>query len=1006
MADFQIEDSPEFQRILALPRRSWEERATANDLHKRMTAAFRLPHGKMELRPIQAAALADAHDIRGLLGAMSVGSGKAQPDTEPVLLERGWTPIGEVLAGDKIYGSEGCLHTVLGVYPQGMRPTYKITFSDRTYAFSDIDHLWTFDSCNTRHNPTRDHRTKTKADKTRSLREWLKEPLFRRAKTHKIRKMYLPRLLPIQRPAAQLPVDPYTLGALLGDGGLTTVSAYFTSMDADIVAALQLFDSKPVPTKHQNSGRATHYLLTRGRQGKKGSRGQNQGKGLGKGFGGGAQPSPLLEALRSVGAMGKKSIHKSIPDVYKNSSVAQRLELLRGLLDTDGEVIASRAGFASASTQLAEDVAEIVESLGGTATRSYRHNHVRVSILLPRDMIPFKCARKRDPYVEQLKTRQRDVFRAVDKIEYVGFFPSTCIHVDAPDHLYVTRFHILTHNTLVSYLLPAIIPGVQRPLLLLPAALVDKTWREFKQLRNHWICHQSFMTEEKFRASVITYQALGRDSGFDALKKLRPDIVICDEVHKLANRDAAVTKKMFRHMIANPDTIFCGVSGTITKRSILDYWHIIYWALKHHMPLPRTEKEAESWAEVLDERKIEAVSRRGSGMLMRFVSTEDMPQQPVRTAAIGRTQQMPNMFFEDQLAAVRKGYQRRLQESPGVISSTEQSVGASLVMRRLPVTPGPRAAEHLKVLRETGCNPDGDKLPTPMDVWRVARQIVCDFVYRWDPPPPKAWLSARKAWNWYVYEILAPDGSLREQYQHLHLDSPMQVALAVTGRTYKQKVQDWPERFPDETEDEYTDRVGSETLDRIHNAPEKTFAQSPTITDPYIAHAYSEWAAIRGSYKINTVPEWLDDTTLRYCVDWTRSNGPGIVWTEHRAFGIRLAEMLGTGFCSNGGLDANGKMIEDYDGKTVVASVAANCEGRNLQAWNKNLIVTVLPTGRIVEQLLGRTHRQGQLADTVYVDWIAACAEQDQGFQQMMADARYIQDTTGASQKLLYADHI
>jgi hypothetical protein len=105
-------------------------------------------------------------------------------------------------------------------------------------------------------------------------------------------------------------------------------------------------------------------------------------------------------------------------------------------------------------------------------------------------------------------------------------------------------------------------------------------------------------------------------------------------------------------------------------------------------------------------------------------------------------------------------------------------------------------------------------------------------------------------------------------------------------------------------------------------------------------------------------------------------------------------------------MDANGKTIEDYAGKTVVASVAANKEGRNLQAWNRNLVVTAMPTGSLWEQLIGRTHRMGQQADTVYVDWVAACEEQDRGFQQLMADAKYIQDTTGQSQKLLYADHV
>jgi hypothetical protein len=212
-----------------------------------------------------------------------------------------------------------------------------------------------------------------------------------------------------------------------------------------------------------------------------------------------------------------------------------------------------------------------------------------------------------------------------------------------------------------------------------------------------------------------------------------------------------------------------------------------------------------------------------------------------------------------------------------------------------------------------------------------------------------------------VRQILSPDGEMYDLYSGLNLDSPMQVGLAISdGRIVSREVQG----------------------------------------------AHKEWNRVKNDYKINVVAEWVDDSVLKYCMEWTKQNRAGIVWTEHRAFGHRLAQEMGTGFCSTRGEDENGRPIEDYAGAPVVASVQANSEGRNLQAWHRNLIVTAPPTGSLYEQLLGRTHRPGQEADTVFVDWIAACDEQDQGFQQLLADAQYIQDTTGQSQKLLYADRI
>lgn len=556
-------------------------------------------------------------------------------------------------------------------------------------------------------------------------------------------------------------------------------------------------------------------------------------------------------------------------------------------------------------------------------------------------------------------------------------------------------------KTLVSYLLPVVLLGIKRPLLLIPAALDEKTWREFKGYQQDWLCHPAFSTRERFNASFLSYQKLSRDSSQDILNRLRPDMIIADEAHFAANRNASCTRRIERFMLANPETVFCAMSGTITKRSIGDYWHLMFWALRERMPLPRTEAEMLRWAEALDERKVDAVSRRAPGVLLQLCTEEERQKAiPQRSAPIGRTQQMPIFQFTETLTAARLGYQRRLTDTPGIVCSSDKKLACSLVIRRLEVDPGLVVQEHLTKLRQERLTPNGTLLATPRQVWACARQIACGFFYKWSPPAPMYWLTARNKWNWYVREILTPGASMHVQYQHLNLDSPFQVAKAVAG---PKAVKEKDDGYSD-AEDAYDEP--EEDGDEEAVAPEQQVFV-PKIADAHIQEAYREWTAVRKDFKINTVAEWLSDSTINYCVDWVKKNGPGIIWTDHRAFGIKLAERLGTGFCSRKGLDANKVLIDDYKGKTVVASVAANKEGRNLQYdWNKNLIVTVMPTGRIIQQLLGRTHRKGQKADTVYVDWIAACEEQDQGFRQMMSDAKYIQETLREKQKLLYADHV
>ncbi len=581
-------------------------------------------------------------------------------------------------------------------------------------------------------------------------------------------------------------------------------------------------------------------------------------------------------------------------------------------------------------------------------------------------------------------------------------------------------------KTHISALLPVVIQQVQRPVLLIPASLIEKTWIEFAvgrerngvredPIHQHWLCHPSFMTRKRFDESVISYQKLGRTAGSEMLQALRPDLIIADEVHFLRNRQASCTKRVERFMTANPNTMFCGMSGSITKRSIMDYWHLLYWALRHNMPLPRIQAEAEKWGEALDERKTDAVSRRGPGVILNFCTADERAEaEPKRTAPLGRTQQMPVFQYREKLIAARQGYQRRLRETPGVICSTGKSLDCSLVIRRLPFSPVPEVEDHLERLREDWVTPNGDLLTMPTEVWRYAREIATGFFYKWVPPPPEDWMRARGTWNWVVRDILSPEGDRYHEYLHLNLDSPMQVAQAVTGYTRETVDHEATDRataaalgFPYESfPPEFDFDAARSGLGRDDLPIYRTAHHPPAITDPHIVAAYKAWAAIRKSFKINTVAQWLDDSLLKYCVGWMEKNGPGIVWTEHRAFGERLAAMLGTGFCSKKGEDAEGRAIEDYAGASVVASFRANKEGRNLQAWHKSLLVTFSPTGALVEQTLGRTHRMGQPEDTVYYDWIAACVEQDDGFNQMLADARYIQQSTGQLQKVLYADHI
>lgn len=298
------------------------------------------------------------------------------------------------------------------------------------------------------------------------------------------------------------------------------------------------------------------------------------------------------------------------------------------------------------------------------------------------------------------------------------------------------------------------------------------------------------------------------------------------------------------------------------------------------------------------------------------------------------------------LPCARRAFRRRLVETPGVVATEEQALGISLFIGHEVVDISADCASDFKRLRDDWETPDGHPFTEALDLWRHARALACGLFNRWDPAAPEEWLAARKEWAKFVREILAS--------RRKGIDTEFQVAKA---------------------------------------------CKSGDLDDS----AYAPWAEIRDSFKPNSVPVWRHGKMLDFAKKWIME-GDGIVWTEHVAFGESLSELTGLPYFGEGGTDASGTMIEETRCGQVIASIASNSEGRNLQRWNRCLVVSPPPNGRFWEQMLGRCHREGQQADEVSYTIALACREQWSGLQQAFQDARYVEETTGQPQKLLYAD--
>ncbi len=334
--------------------------------------------------------------------------GRAQPTFTPVLTPDGWRPIGDLQVGDLVVGSNGEPTPVLGVYPQGEKDVYRVTAQDGARTLCCGEHLWT---------------VRTASDKRRGepWRVLETQEMIGDLRAAHASRYELPLLTaPVCLPEREVPMDPYALGLLLGDGSLTgstTPSGDPAALGRPGVEVRHRGDADHAPNRVTEPGEVVTIA------------------------------DPVTAVACELGLRGSRSHSTFVPDVYLENSAEVRLAVLQGLLDADGEPVTQdrtcRVQFTTTSSSLRDDVIALVRSLGGVAVR---HDAHVVEIRLPEGVEPFRLARKREKYHEAGGGGRP--MRFIDSIEPAGREECVCIQVAAEDSLYVTQDHILTHNTL------------------------------------------------------------------------------------------------------------------------------------------------------------------------------------------------------------------------------------------------------------------------------------------------------------------------------------------------------------------------------------------------------------------------------------------------------------------------------------------------------------------------------------------------------------------------------
>jgi hypothetical protein len=389
------------------------------------------------------------------------GEGKEQPVETLVFTPNGLRPMGDLKAGDYVIGRNGKPTKVLGVFPQGRKPGFRVTFSDGVSTVCGDEHLWQVSTGKSRFaSPANNERRAIlRREQGKGSTEYRPRPLqckpfaiktlaeirAHMAKNYRAEtngRLSIPLAGPMEFEGGKsLPLDPYALGILIGDGCLAQRGrAAFSSADEFIVEEMREVLAA-TGTEPVHVGKYDYRLVCRDRNVPNIARVRER--------------NVVTKAVRDLG-LNVGSHEKFIPNEYKFACRKDRVALLQGLCDSDGFASRNCVEYSTTSQRLADDVVFLVQTLGGIATYSSHENGYtykgeyrkgrrayRVSIRI--DAVqPFRLPRKASALVKRTKDQ---ILRHINKIEPVGDRDMVCIKVEANDHLYVVEGAIVTHNT-------------------------------------------------------------------------------------------------------------------------------------------------------------------------------------------------------------------------------------------------------------------------------------------------------------------------------------------------------------------------------------------------------------------------------------------------------------------------------------------------------------------------------------------------------------------------------
>lgn len=323
-------------------------------------------------------------------------TGKALTLDTKILTPSGWVLNKNINVGDYVIGRNGQPTRVIGVFPQGITKTFNVKFADGRTITTSPKHLWSVEG-----GPFKGTRNYT----TEELYGMIQKSTYKN-------RLHVPQYSGDHGVDKRFLLPPYVLGVLIGDGCLTMTGLTYCKPDNTVLQKIK----KALPNREVTVAKNGNNVYI------KNSR-------------------DFKEELARMGLL-VKSYEKFIPREYiDGTSKTQRLELLEGLLDTDGYQSSSYNEFSTTSEQLAKDVRELCWSLGYDCRITSRMGKYKKDNCIIATRTNYRV------FISNKRKKAQAVIRSITRGED-NF--TQCLAVDAADKLFVVENYIVTHNSLWS----------------------------------------------------------------------------------------------------------------------------------------------------------------------------------------------------------------------------------------------------------------------------------------------------------------------------------------------------------------------------------------------------------------------------------------------------------------------------------------------------------------------------------------------------------------------------